>query len=54
VQAMPNLPAPPAENPKRIAARLLAEWLAFPPRAMRERIYLHCGLRDPDTLYDEW
>jgi protocatechuate 3,4-dioxygenase beta subunit len=57
VQTLPDTPAPPTKNPKQVAARLLAKWLALPPRGlwgMWETVYLHCDLRDPDTLDDVW
>jgi hypothetical protein len=54
VRALPDSTAPPAKNPKKIAARLLAEWLALSPREMWRNFYLHCDLRDPDTLDDDW
>jgi protocatechuate 3,4-dioxygenase beta subunit len=57
VQAMPEVSAPPGNNPKLIAARRLAEWLGRPRRGFEgiwERVYRACLLRDPDTIDDVW
>ncbi|HQU42486.1 MAG TPA: carboxypeptidase-like regulatory domain-containing protein [Pirellulales bacterium] len=57
VQAMPDVSAPPAKNPKLIRARNLAGWLGRPLRGFEgiwEQVYGHCDLRDPDTIDDIW
>jgi hypothetical protein len=54
VQALPDVSAPLAKSPKQLAARLLAGWLGFSQRAIWEKVYIRCNLRDPDTLDDWW
>lgn len=57
VRSLPDTAAPPTKNPKQVASRLLAEWLSLLPRGFWgtwEEVYIHCHLRDFDTIEDVW
>lgn len=57
VAALPDSSAPLNRNPKLIASRLLAECLALPQHGFWgswQQLFLHCDLRDPDTLDEVW
>ncbi|HVX14986.1 MAG TPA: carboxypeptidase-like regulatory domain-containing protein [Pirellulales bacterium] len=51
VQALPDGPQP-LTSPRQIAARILAAWLAMPPRDFWDRVHSYCNLSDPDARDD--
>jgi protocatechuate 3,4-dioxygenase beta subunit len=52
VEALPDAPQL-TKSPKRIAARLLAEWLCLSPSETWRMLYDYCGWREPGTRDQE-